>query len=250
LRTAFYAEKDKFVLFDRSYDANNGAIDSVGIDNGRDKIDSFTFSPLNSDPFLTNLKAQHFNYSFLHFTYTDGEGHNAGWGSPEWNAAEQYVDATLGRIMSAVQADQNFADDTAIILTADHGGDGKGHGSITARTDYTIPLLVWGKGVAAGADLYALNPATRLDPGMSQPSYTATVHPIRNGDTANLALHLLGLPPVPGSSINAAQNLAVVPEPCSFALAFLGMCLLGTRTGTLESRNGRLAQLRVLQNCL
>jgi hypothetical protein len=56
--------------------------------------------------------------------------------------------------------------------------------------------------------LYALNPR-RLDPGDRLPFTLTFLAPVRNGDSANLALHLLGLPPVPGSVINAAQDLWV-----------------------------------------
>jgi hypothetical protein len=71
---------------------------------------------------------------------------------------------------------------------------------------------VWGAGVRGGADLYALNPKTRRDPGDGRPKYAAAGQPARNGDVANLSLSLLGLPAIPGSTINAAQDLAVGPS--------------------------------------
>ena len=98
---------------------------------------------------------------------------------------------------------------TAIILTADHGGTEDTHARPTDPANYTVPFFVWGPGVDAAADLYALNAATRLDPGAGRPDYDATVQPIRNGDGANLGLQLLGLGPVSGSSINVNQDLAV-----------------------------------------
>ncbi len=58
--------------------------------------------------------------------------------------------------------------------------------------------MVWGVGTAAGEDLYDLNPDYR-DPGRRRTTYAAARQPVRNGDTANLALRLLGLEPLPGS---------------------------------------------------
>ena len=65
--------------------------------------------------------------------------------------------------------------------------------------------------MAAGEDLYKLNVATRRDPGTGHPLHTDPVQPVRNGDGANLALKLLGLGPIPGSTINVRQDLVIGP---------------------------------------
>ncbi|MDX2474843.1 MAG: hypothetical protein QNL91_14175, partial [Candidatus Krumholzibacteria bacterium] len=87
--------------------------------------------------------------------------------------------------------------------TTDHGGTAYGHNNAADSRMYTIPFFVWGADVAVGGDLYGLNPG-RLDPGVGRPDYNA-VAPIRNGDGGNLALSLLGLPAVAGST--QSENL-------------------------------------------
>jgi hypothetical protein len=159
------------------------------------------------------MKTNPFHYSFLHYHDTDTAGHAKSWGSPEYNAALAAVDAQLGRILELVTTDERFKGKTAIILSADHGGKGLGHGVSSLPINYTIPFYVWGPGVAAGKDLYALNTATRANPQAGRPDYTPGPQPIRNGDGANLALELLGLGAVPGSVINAAQDLEVCTRP-------------------------------------
>ena len=97
-----------------------------------------------------------------------------------------------------------------MILSADHGGTGTDHDDETNAANYTIPFFVWGDGVQAGADLYALNAGARANPGTTRPSYTAAVQPIRNGDGGNLALAaLVAAARCRARRINAAQDLAV-----------------------------------------
>lgn len=217
LKTALYSGKRKFAIYDQSYNSTTGALDVVGVDNGRDKIDFFTAHPLAHEMFLTDLSEEHFEYSFLHYRHLDGVGHSEGWGSESWDVNLQFVNDHLGSIMDYIHSDPELANDTVLILTADHGGDGTGHGNAANVSNYTIPVMVWGAGVAAGADLYTLNSETRTNPGTARIDYNTTGQPIRNGDTGNLALYLLGLGAIPGSTINANQDLVVaiteIPEP-------------------------------------
>jgi hypothetical protein len=229
LSTAHYASKTKFVLYDRSFDAAHGAPDATGADNGTDKIDAYVQMSVGSPEtaanmnaaYVTAMGASHFRYSFVHYVDADAAGHSIGWGSATWNTAVQNVDGYLGALFNLVENDPVLANHTVIILSADHGGSGTDHSVPTNLLHYRIPFLVWGAGVAH-ADLYALNTGTRLDPGTGRPDYNAAVPPIRNGDGGNLALSMLGLPPIPGSTINASQNLRVsfaVPMLPSWAVA-------------------------------
>jgi len=212
LSTGLYATKDKFELYDKSYDENNGAQH----ERGRDKIDVFftandgppQFSKSVNERFLADMAQRRFNYAFLHYRDPDTAGHALSWGSGAWFHAVRSADAYLGEVFRIVENDPKLAGRTAIILNTDHGGVGYGHDDETKPEDYTIPIMVWGAGVGRG-DLYAINRGSRTDPDKDRVDYTTTDQPIRNGDTGNLALSLLGLGPIPGSLINAKQDLRV-----------------------------------------
>jgi hypothetical protein len=188
-------------------------------DNGRDKIDTFVTDEdmaTVTSAFVDDMAQRNYTYAFLHLKEPDATGHAATWdltpGSLYLEGVKA-VDASLGMIFKLVDEDPELAGRTAIILTTDHSGELWTTFHVLLPPIFVgsgiIPFYVWGPGVTAGADLYALNPTTRADPGGEIPPASASPQPIRNGDAANLALDLLGLPPVPGSAINRAQDLSV-----------------------------------------
>ena len=208
--TALFASKTKFVLFDQSYP---------------DEIDLYVNASAASmhQSLLVALAASHLDYAFVHYSTPDDAGHANGWGSAAWVNAVRSVDSQLAEPVRADRVRPGFARTYPGDPHADHGGTGTGHSDATNPANYTVPFLLWGEGVQAGVDLYAINPGRRADPATGRPSYTAAVQPIRNGDGANLALAALGLAPVPGSSINASQNLlTAVPAVCGNGTAELG----------------------------
>lgn len=210
--TAMFASKDKFNVFDQSYDETNGAANP----HGRDKIDRYfmqndgppRYSQSVVDRFVEEMGVRHFNYVFLHLRDADSVGHALQWGSSTYRQAVHGIDGYLGQIFQLVESDAQLKGKTVIILTADHGGRPPGHDDPIYRENYTVPVFAWGAGVDHG-DLYAMNEKSRKDPGDARVDYAAAGQPIRNGDTGNLALWLLGLEAIPTSSINAAQDLRV-----------------------------------------
>ena len=214
LRTGVWTTKSKFSLFKVSYNATNGAPDITGTDNGRNKVDFFVCekSSTLADNFLKTMSSQPCGFALVHFGDTDAAGHGQGWGSEAYNTALITVDGYIGQIMDLIAGNPALKGKTDLIVTADHGGEGKDHGDASKPIDYTIPFYVWGAGVTHG-DLYALNTATRQEPGVGRPQFSEPKQPVRNGDVGNLALSLLGLPPIPGSTIDAKQDLRVGATP-------------------------------------
>lgn len=214
LRTGVYASKSKFVLLDESYNAKNGAPDITGADNGRDKIDEFLIMEETSDlvpMFVQDMEANPFGFAFVHLNDPDLAGHTNGWTldkeSPYMQAVRK-VDGLIGEILNMVENDPNLSGNTTIIVTADHGGEGREHGTANNPADYTVPFYVWGTGAGIG-DLYAMNTGVLQNPGTARPDYDAPVQPLRNSSAGNLALSLLSLKPIPNSRIDYAENIRV-----------------------------------------
>jgi len=219
LRTSLYYGKPRLDLHKESY-TTYGRLDPVNGPDGQSKIDSSLWmndagTPTLINTWLAEMSSNPFHYSFIHFSKTDTVGHASTWditpGSAYMNVVQE-VDGYLGQIFNLVETDPRFAGKTAILLTTDHGGQlgTTGHSTVTNIDNYRIPFYVWGPGVTAGGDLYQMNPQY-TDPGAGRPDYSdPNNQPIRNGDMANLALYLLGLPPIPGSTMNADQAMAVV----------------------------------------
>jgi arylsulfatase A-like enzyme len=110
------------------------------------------------------------NLLFVHLADPDRAGHASGWMGAAYGRAVGESDAAVARLMTA--ADAAFgAGNYTLIVTADHGGHDKNHGSDDPR-DVTIPWIVWGQGVKA----------SELE-GVS----------IRTMDTASTVLWLLGV---------------------------------------------------------
>lgn len=216
LTTALYATKTKFSLYDLSYDGSNGALDKTGEDNGKDKLDRVVIGQPEElmETLISQLTEAPADLTMVHLRHGDSAGHAEGWilesGTPYLNSIQE-VDRLLGQLLDSIEASPSLKGDTWVVLTADHGGltGTKGHGESPEPDNYTIPFYAWGPEVQPGGDLYAINADSRKDPGKVNPEYSAPVQPIRNGDAGNLALSLLNLPAIPGSTINPKQDLTL-----------------------------------------
>lgn len=223
--TGLFVTKSKLALFDLSFDASHGRPDAIGADDGPDKIDAFHYaSSADLEPELCAAETTDAVIAALdggaarslllvHYRNPDSIGHAHGWdltrGSP-YLASIADVDRELARIMTRIDGSDRLRGRTAVIVTTDHGGGApyKSHDRPEMWVNYIIPFIVWTED-GAGADLYALNPWTRAEPGLARPGNDQRPGPIRNGEAGNVALDLLGLPPVQGSTLNGAHDLRV-----------------------------------------
>jgi predicted AlkP superfamily pyrophosphatase or phosphodiesterase len=111
------------------------------------------------------------NLLFVHLGEPDRAGHRDGWMTPGYGRAVQAADAAVARLLDAATAAFGAGRFTAIV-TADHGGHGRDHGSDDVR-DVTIPWIAWGEGV--------------------RPGRAADSDEVVTMDTASTALWLLGI---------------------------------------------------------
>ncbi len=200
LSSVMDASKLKFKIYADSY-----PIDRTHLTDQQDSATmAYALKDLKEDQLPTFL--------FIHFSNPDFTGHHRGWSV---DAASSYIKAVfklddyLGQIMAAIRTFNEKGKSIVLIVTSDHGGTGLNHDDPKDKRNYTIPFLVWGTNVAHGQDLYELNKNQRFNPGERQIAYKESQQPIRNGEAANLALHLLGLPCVPQSTIGCAPGLIV-----------------------------------------
>ena len=93
---------------------------------------------------------------FVHFPDCDRVGHKDGWGTPQQIDAVSHADQALGRVLAALD-EEHLTDKPLIIVSADHGGNGRTHGGLDPRSQH-IPWIAAGPGVKQNFDLTRIQP--------------------------------------------------------------------------------------------
>ncbi len=109
---------------------------------------------------------------FVHLDHIDTAGHRSGWYTPTYREAVELGDQLTAEMVKAVE-DAGLMQQTAFLLTADHGGTGTKHGG-ESMDELLIPWLVSGPGVRKGFRI---------------------LRPVNTYDTACTVLTLLGVVP-------------------------------------------------------
>jgi len=81
----------------------------------------------------------------VHLPNNDRAGHEYGWGSKQQHQALLATDIAIASLIKTIETNERIGP-TRVIITADHGGDGKNH-QRTNRLTSTVPWIIWGEGV-------------------------------------------------------------------------------------------------------
>ncbi|TDB62377.1 alkaline phosphatase family protein [Arundinibacter roseus] len=90
-------------------------------------------------------------FTFVHLDHVDHAGHESGHGTPAYYASVTKADSLINNLMNAIRT-SGVANETVVIVTADHGGVNKGHGG-TSAAEMTIPWIISGKGIKKNHEL-------------------------------------------------------------------------------------------------
>jgi hypothetical protein len=138
LRCGLFAGKVKFALF---------AQDEPGVER---YVYAASARPVLHEALAWLREEPAAAFALIHLPEVDLAGHTSGWGSPQQVRAVELVDGALAGFLSEVRALDHRP--LRVLVTSDHGGSGRGHGS-ASPDDVAIPWILWGDGVPAGAEL-------------------------------------------------------------------------------------------------
>jgi predicted AlkP superfamily pyrophosphatase or phosphodiesterase len=121
---------------------------------------------------IAYLKEKRPDFTFIHLDHVDHAGHEDGHGTPQYYQAVMEADRLIGLILQGIK-DAGIAEQTIVLVTADHGGKGKGHGGAT-MAEIEIPWIIAGPGITPGKEITA---------------------PVNTYDTAATVAYIFGLTP-------------------------------------------------------
>ncbi|MBX3241872.1 MAG: alkaline phosphatase family protein [Chitinophagaceae bacterium] len=109
---------------------------------------TFKTEDATATDFVEYIKNKKPVFGFVHFDHVDHAGHHDGHGTPIYYEAVAKADSLVGEVLKAIK-EAGMEENTLVIITADHGGIGKGHGGPTPE-EGEIAMILHGKGVKKG----------------------------------------------------------------------------------------------------
>ena len=113
----------------------------IGYDKAGDQV---------TDAAISFLNANYTDFAFLYLGYTDSAGHKSGWMSDAYMQAMENSWSNIDRLL------RTLPEDYTVIITADHGGHDRTHGTELPE-DMTIPIFLLGEGFQPGTQIENAN---------------------------------------------------------------------------------------------
>ena len=209
-RTMFFSSRPDTQLVLRSWNRKTGGKDPYGIDDGPAKIDTFKIKKDDATAvglWRERIAKRPARLSVLELSGVLDEGLDGGFRGPAYQKAVRKAFQRVAAIRRSISKQPEMQGRTLLVVTGTGGAQRSRGSSRDWAESYRVPMWVTGPGVPPGSDLYGLNPAF-VSPGKQQVPYSGD-QPIRVGDLTNLVTRTLGLPPVPGSSMDPEQRFQV-----------------------------------------
>jgi hypothetical protein len=84
-------------------------------------------------------------FTFIYYGLPDETGHLKGFNTKDYYQSINDIDSEIGKIIDGLQ-ESKMLQNTAIIITSDHGGIGKGHGG-ESMIEIEVPWIISGPGI-------------------------------------------------------------------------------------------------------
>jgi len=107
------------------------------------KLGRYESCEMNTAAALTFLPKYHTDFAFLYYGVPDHMGHEHGWMGEEYMKSVRFCWDQIDQVLEAL------GDEYTVIITADHGGHARTHGT-TMPEDMIIPLMILGKDIQPG----------------------------------------------------------------------------------------------------
>lgn len=99
------------------------------------------------------IQARQPEFCFIHIDHVDGAGHKWGYDSERYHGGVEKADGLINQIINSIKA-TGINDNTLLIISADHGGNEKGHGGETLN-EIRIPVILCGLGIKRNFEIKA-----------------------------------------------------------------------------------------------
>jgi hypothetical protein len=208
-RTTFVSSRPQTQLLHRSWNNKTGGLDPYGKDDGAAKMDAFKVKRDDAAAvgwWRDSIARRASALSVIELSGVMKAGQAGGYTGPAYQKAVRKAFQRVAAVRRGIEKQAEMNGTTLLVVTGTGGAQRAQGSSATWKQSYQVPMWVTGPGVLAGSDLYSLNPSF-VAPGKSQPPYAGS-QPIRVGDLAALVTRSLGLPPVPGATMDPQQRFS------------------------------------------